>query len=688
MPVTAGPIRELARIAARPATLGAAAAFACFHFSTWLVASLFVTRAHPSFSLMMKTGAFESISWLLVGAAGVAVGWLLPLDVRKRPSVAGFAALFAAGLVLVIARLMMIQLLAAYGSPGDASLLAPPAPPGARAPALTTLLLSGYPWYLMIATSYIGLGWGLRGVRRYYDGVRELARMDAELAEVRFAALRNRLHPRVLGAMETIATEIQADQDHADEQLMRLSDFIRLQMGRGRLDAVPLRDELAFVREYLEFERACCGAETGLELAVPPALADVLVPTGCVTAAVEALLRARGPRGAPLQISVRAEGGRHALRIAVTTGAARGDGPEAGDEALERLAATLSTQVAAADRPPVYAPAEGGLVVTLGASRPRPRPLRRGDEIRSPADAEEPDAGQPRAAPAPDPGPEIREVFRTWFLGYWMIIAVLGISQDFLLGRPFTPRSIAASLALNVSCVLLWAAVCWITLALARGTGRLHPRRIGLGVLAAFALGVANHLLQTLVWCFSDPFGMCFVNSIPILGSTVAITLNLFAVGLVVRAAALTAMRDRRSSLIRAEMTRSQTLALERQLRPHFCSTRCSPSPRSSTATARRRAGCCGGCASCCCIRWPPAGRPRCRWRRSCGRSGCTWTSRRCGSATSCPWSWWSTPRRWGRACRRSSCSRSPRTPCTTPSPPAARGASASPPAWTARGSG
>jgi hypothetical protein len=34
----------------------------------------------------VKTGAFESVSWLLVGAGGVAAGWLLPLDIRKRPS--------------------------------------------------------------------------------------------------------------------------------------------------------------------------------------------------------------------------------------------------------------------------------------------------------------------------------------------------------------------------------------------------------------------------------------------------------------------------------------------------------------------------------------------------------------------------------------------------------------------------
>lgn len=558
----------------RPATLACAAGLACFHLFAWILAFLFVlAETTIPLELILRTALFDTGSWLLVGSVGAAAGWLLPVAPGKRFSVPHFLALCAGGLVLVAVRLWMVQLFAVYGDAGGAMLLHHVRVPQGQRPALLSLFVENYPWNLMIATSYIALGAAVRGVGRYHARERELARLDAGLAEVRFAVLRSRLHPRVLLAMRYIASEIEADGPGANGLLAGLSDFLRHQLERARLKAVALKDEIAFAREYVELERSCCGLEVEVELAASPALMNVLVPTGCVTVVVEALLAARtSPRAprTPVRILVSAaEPGRAPLQISV-------DGLSGAD--LQQLLAAAAQQEqepsgiadtqGGAYRSPMHIPAPTGLVVVPVPERGAQGASRGGILYEAGREATEQEPSARWTAPQDE---RILQAARRWLLWYLVIFAGISISHDFVLAsRMLTGPELARSLAMNLGCMVIWMAVSGTTLGLARKIGPLDPRRIVLGTAVAAVLGCANHLLQTVVWCWQSTNGYCYVNSLPGLPSTVSITLSLFAVGLITRAAATTAGSDRRASVIRAETMRSRTLVLEQQLRPHF----------------------------------------------------------------------------------------------------------------------
>src|ERR1039457_701544 len=110
---------------------------------------------------------------------------------------------------------------------------------------------------------------------------RTLAR-DAELH-----ALRMQINPHFLfNSLHSIAALATIDGVRAREMCFRLADFLRSSLGLGERESIPLRDELALARSYLEVEQVRFGArlefsqdiqESCQECAVPALLLQPLV---------------------------------------------------------------------------------------------------------------------------------------------------------------------------------------------------------------------------------------------------------------------------------------------------------------------------------------------------------------------------------------------------------------------------
>src|SRR5438874_6202299 len=84
---------------------------------------------------------------------------------------------------------------------------------------------------------------------------RSLAR-DAQLH-----ALRMQINPHFLfNSLHSIAALATMDGARAREMCVRLSDFLRSSLGLGDRETVPLREELALARSYLEVEQVRFGA--------------------------------------------------------------------------------------------------------------------------------------------------------------------------------------------------------------------------------------------------------------------------------------------------------------------------------------------------------------------------------------------------------------------------------------------
>jgi two-component system, LytTR family, sensor histidine kinase AlgZ len=102
---------------------------------------------------------------------------------------------------------------------------------------------------------------------------RTLAR-DAELQ-----ALRMQLNPHFLfNSLHSIAALATTDGARAREMCVRLADLLRASLGLGDLESLPLGEELALARSYLEVEHVRFGERLRVDEDVEPACERCAIP--------------------------------------------------------------------------------------------------------------------------------------------------------------------------------------------------------------------------------------------------------------------------------------------------------------------------------------------------------------------------------------------------------------------------
>lgn len=161
-----------------------------------------------------------------------------------------------------------------------------------------------------------------------------------------------------------------------------------------------------------------------------------------------------------------------------------------------------------------------------------------------------------------------------WILAYWACIAFIGLLQDFYFHEgPLRPGQLVRYVLGNTTSVGVWIATWLVIVRVVRSMPSIDARRV-LGLVAlAIVLAACNQGAHDLLGC---AFYECFspqqrrellLMSIP---NTIAVVTSLFAVAWLLRAIALSREHHARLELARAELYRSQSRVLERQLRPHF----------------------------------------------------------------------------------------------------------------------
>jgi two-component system, LytTR family, sensor histidine kinase AlgZ len=153
---------------------------------------------------------------------------------------------------------------------GTARLVAP-----ALAPETPLLFALGVPLYL-IST-------GL-----HYAAIASIERSEAEgratearalARESQLQALKFQLNPHFLfNSLHSIAALATIDGLRAREMCIRLSDFLRSSLALGDRESIPLHEELALARSYLEVEQVRFGARLQVEETIGAACEECLVP--------------------------------------------------------------------------------------------------------------------------------------------------------------------------------------------------------------------------------------------------------------------------------------------------------------------------------------------------------------------------------------------------------------------------
>jgi signal transduction histidine kinase len=153
-----------------------------------------------------------------------------------------------------------------------------------------------------------------------YFGVNAMLDLETERARsvralkladsARLRALQSQLNPHFLfNALNGIATLIrEGERTRAADTVDTLSDFLRLTLQKLDSPEIPVREELAFVEQYLRIQRLRFGSSFRTTVDADPETLDALVPTLILQPLVENAVRhgvlARAQGGA-LSVSIR-----------------------------------------------------------------------------------------------------------------------------------------------------------------------------------------------------------------------------------------------------------------------------------------------------------------------------------------------------------------------------------------------
>ena len=120
----------------------------------------------------------------------------------------------------------------------------------------------------------------------------ERAEYQQALAASELDALKMQLHPHFLfNTLHGISTLIDSDGETAKAMIVKLSRLLRTALECSGSDLIPLREELKFIREYLDLETMRFGPRLRVDWSIDPATGEMLVPQLILQPLVENAVR-------------------------------------------------------------------------------------------------------------------------------------------------------------------------------------------------------------------------------------------------------------------------------------------------------------------------------------------------------------------------------------------------------------
>jgi signal transduction histidine kinase len=235
--------------------------------------------------------------------------------------------------------------------------------------ALRNQFISSFHAEVLTYWAVIGLSHALDYYRKYREREVRASQLEAQLARAQLDALRMQLQPHFLfNTLNTISVLMAEDVALANRLLLRLSDLLRLALRNTETHEVSLREELEFLRNYLEIEQTRFQDRLTVRFDVEEDAADAQVPNLILQPLVENAIRhAVAPRASKslVEITATRRNGRVQLQV-------RDDGPGINSDAVATTGIGLTNTRARLEK--LYGPAHsfelasargGGLEVTI-----------------------------------------------------------------------------------------------------------------------------------------------------------------------------------------------------------------------------------------------------------------------------------------------------------------------------------
>jgi two-component sensor histidine kinase len=156
--------------------------------------------------------------------------------------------------------------------------------------------------------------------RKFREREVEATELAGRLAQAQLQALRMQLNPHFLfNTLNAVSSLMLKDVQAANKMLSRLGDLLRLTLESNHRQEVPLRQEIDFLRRYLDIEQIRFGERLQLKMEIDPSTLEAAVPNLILQPLVENAIRhAIEPQEAAGQIELRSlrDNGRLILHVA------------------------------------------------------------------------------------------------------------------------------------------------------------------------------------------------------------------------------------------------------------------------------------------------------------------------------------------------------------------------------------
>lgn len=120
---------------------------------------------------------------------------------------------------------------------------------------------------IMLYVCMIALSVGMRYVTRWYEDRKKLEEERRRNTEAELVWLKNQLNPHFLfNTLNNISSLVTVDAEKAQESICQLSDLLRYALYESNAAKVKVRDEVGFMRNYIDLMSIRCNAKTRIEV--------------------------------------------------------------------------------------------------------------------------------------------------------------------------------------------------------------------------------------------------------------------------------------------------------------------------------------------------------------------------------------------------------------------------------------
>jgi two-component system, LytTR family, sensor kinase len=143
--------------------------------------------------------------------------------------------------------------------------------------------------------TYLAIAGGCHAAK-FHAQVRErelrAIELEASLAQAKLHALKMQLQPHFLfNTLQTVAELVHQDPEAADQIILRLGELLRMTLQSHESNEVTLKEEIDFLKIYLEIEQARMGERLSVKLLIEPDTWSAKVPNLFLQPLVENAVR-------------------------------------------------------------------------------------------------------------------------------------------------------------------------------------------------------------------------------------------------------------------------------------------------------------------------------------------------------------------------------------------------------------